>query len=53
MISVDNISGEDEAFLGRVGIDAESIRKACEQNGQYYIGECQDRLRHAFDDLRE
>ena len=29
------------------------IRKACEQNGQYYIGECQDRLRHAFDDLRD
>ena len=53
VISVDNISGEDEAFLGRVGIDAESIRKACEQNGQYYIGECQDRLRHAFDYLRE
>ena len=53
VICVDNISSEDEAFLGRVGIDAESIRKACEQNGQYYIGECQDRLRHAFDDLRD
>lgn len=53
VICVDNISSEDKAFLGRVGIDAESIRKACEQNGQYYIGECQDRLRHAFDDLRD
>ncbi len=53
VICVDNISSEDEAFLGRVGIDVESIRKACEQNGQYYIGECRDRLRHAFDDLRD
>lgn len=52
VICVDNISSEDEAFLGRAGIDVSMIRKACERNDQYYIGECQDRLRNAFDDLR-
>lgn len=53
VICVDDISSEDEAFLGRVGIDVEKIRYACEQNDQYYIGQCQERLRHAFDDLRD
>ena len=53
VICVDNISSEDEAFLGRAGIDVSMIRKACERNDQYYIGECHDRLRNAFDDLRD
>lgn len=31
----------------------DTLRKAYERNDQYYIGQCHERLRHAFDDLRD
>ncbi|RJV47659.1 AraC family transcriptional regulator [Coprococcus sp. AF19-8AC] len=52
-ISMDSISSEDERFLRRAGIDMDTLRKAYERNDQYYIGQCHERLRHAFDDLRD
>ncbi len=51
IISMDSISADDEKMLKRLGVDLEVLREEYDKNGSYYIGQCPERLKTAFDYL--
>ena len=51
VFNFDCICNEDELVLKRLGVDLDALRAACKRNDEYYIGQCSDKLRGAFDNL--